>query len=166
MQARIMKALVLCVLVCVGNCSANPVAENDKQADGEAFKSTRIQLGSEELYIVTATDGTPLAAIDVILDEGYEIELTLDGSKCRLSQVRDNSSCFDEVPLADKPVSARIADRCKGREIVTLKPMDCDAKSGLKGDAPIREKRGFCYGVRLVCSWGSGCSLQGYVYWC
>ncbi|KAH3804357.1 hypothetical protein DPMN_132641 [Dreissena polymorpha] len=87
-------------------------------------------MGDEELYIVTAADGTPLTTIDVFNDEGYEIEFTPDGSKCRLSQVHDNSSCFEEVPLADdEPVSALIYERCRGREIVTLKPVDCEAHS-------------------------------------
>ncbi|KAH3804360.1 uncharacterized protein LOC127834489 [Dreissena polymorpha] len=137
-----MKALVIFVIVCVVNCSANPVAGNHSHVDEEAFKTNKIQMGDEELYIVTAADGTPLTTIDVFNDEGYEIELNPDGSKCRLSQVHDNSSCFEELPLADdEPISARISDRCKGREIVTLKPVDCDAKSSFKGEAAIREKR-------------------------
>ncbi|KAH3723965.1 uncharacterized protein LOC127854165 [Dreissena polymorpha] len=174
---QIMKALVLFVLVCVGHCSAKHVAENDKRAESEEFNTNKIQLGSEEVLIVTAADGENLATIDVF-EEGYEITLTPDGSKCLLSQVRDNSSCFDEVPFDEdtlednEAMSARIADLCKDREIVTLKPVDCDANDGLNGDKRFG-KRGWCtyYSYHQVCRydwWYNSCSVQScYVsYYC
>ncbi|KAH3804338.1 uncharacterized protein LOC127836203 isoform X1 [Dreissena polymorpha] len=152
MQVLIMKALVIVVIVCVGNCSANPLAANETGVNGESFKTSRINMGDEELFTVTAVDGTPLATIDVVRDEGYEIELTQDGRKCRLSQVYDTSSCFEEAPLADdEPVLARIADRCKGREIVTLKPQDCNANSSLEKGAATRTKRACSFQARVVC---------------
>ncbi|KAH3724862.1 uncharacterized protein LOC127852192 [Dreissena polymorpha] len=138
MHVHVMKALVIFVIV----CAANPVAANDPGVHGKAFKTSRVKLADKEVFTVTAEDGTPLTTIDVVRDEGYEIELTSDGRKCRLSQVQDNSSCFQEAPLADdEPVSARISDRCKGREMMTLKPKDCNAKSSLEKEATTREKR-------------------------
>ncbi|XP_052260681.1 uncharacterized protein LOC127864830 [Dreissena polymorpha] len=108
-------------------------------------------MGDEELYIVTAVDGTPMTTIDVFNNEGYEIEFTPDGSTCRLSQVHDNSSCFEEAQLGeDEPVSALISERCKGREIVTLKPVDCEAHSKPLADASNREKRFFRWCLRLI----------------
>ncbi|KAH3724863.1 uncharacterized protein LOC127852191 [Dreissena polymorpha] len=154
MHVRMMKALVILVIACVGNCAANPVAANDTGVDGKAFRTSRIKLGDKEVFTVTNTDGTPLATIDVVRNEGYEIELTPDGSECRISQVQDKSSCFEEAPLADdEPVLARISDRCRGREIVTLKPKDCNATSSLEKEDSTRVKRAQCKktGTRQDC---------------
>ncbi|KAH3804347.1 uncharacterized protein LOC127836201 [Dreissena polymorpha] len=156
MYVRMMKALVIVVLACVGNCAANLQAADDTGVNGKAFKTSRIKLGDEELFTVTAADGTPLATIDVVRDEGYEIELTPDGRKCRISQVQEKSSCFQEAPLTDdEPVFARISDRCKGREIVTLKPKDCNEKSSLEKEESTRVKRHSCKttGTREECGW-------------
>ncbi|KAH3804343.1 uncharacterized protein LOC127836205 [Dreissena polymorpha] len=155
MHVRMMKALVIFVIVCVGNCAANTVAA--RGVKGKAFTTSTIKLGDEELFTVTAADGTPLTTIDVVRNEGYEIELTQDGRKCRLSKVYDTSSCFEEAPLTDdEPVLARIADRCKGREIVTLKPKDCK-------DAATRTKRACSYQARVVCrtsNWRVTCGTE------
>ncbi|KAH3784834.1 uncharacterized protein LOC127842483 [Dreissena polymorpha] len=162
MHVRTMKALVIFVTACVGNCAANPVAANDTGVDVKAFRTSRIKLGDKEVFTVTNADGTPLAIIDVVRSEGYEIELTPDGRKCRISQVQDKSSCFEEAPLTDdEPVLARISDRCKGREIVTLKPKDCNAKSSLEKEDSTRVKRAWCK------TWGTrqDCGMEWFLRW-
>lgn len=49
-----------------------------------------------------------------------------------LSQTGDNATCFDELPVTED-LPEIIRSQCLGREILILKPVDCDDDAGEEG---------------------------------
>ncbi|XP_052272293.1 uncharacterized protein LOC127872871 isoform X1 [Dreissena polymorpha] len=126
MDHYIKAIVVLCLALSHVTCQLS----NEPADVPENFNTTSTDLGNEQQIKVVAPNGKLLATIEVFTEEGFEVQKPTDRNKCLMSKISDNGTCFDEVPVADiDTIPDNIAAFCKGREVLSLVPTDCNNKA-------------------------------------
>ncbi|XP_060583207.1 uncharacterized protein LOC132739508 [Ruditapes philippinarum] len=83
---------------------------------------------SEEDIDVLDDKGTPIIKVEIIEDDGYQVDKPANENVCLLSKLEEyenKSYCYDRMEYPSSNTSQKILDHCDGRSIYVLVPIKC-----------------------------------------